>query len=224
MNSDLVEVIRTYATKSHSDLNDLLLGKSKHNIISILVDLLTTYYNDKNSSTLREFVVVSLSGFESNPDKIGYNGYKHDGIGKRTKFCEAKPKNVNTNDTKPKRLNGGGNFTDYTWARLRKDKRSNPTMLIGGFVDGRLIYIFKFPFNSKGFISRLEYQLNSKFPDGDISGIFLRSASFGFNHYRDARGLEVEIFVSRQELPQYENSITKGLYSFIEQHARSDET
>jgi len=141
MNSDLIEVIKTYATRSHKELNDLLVGKSKQNIIAILVDLLTTYYNDKNSSTLREFIIVSLSGFEPNTDKIGYNGYKHEGIGGRTKYCEAKPKNVNTNDPKPKKLNGGGNFTDYTWARLRKDKRSNPTMLVGGFVNGRLIHI-----------------------------------------------------------------------------------
>ncbi len=114
MNSDLIEVIKTYATKSHKDLNDLLLGKSKQNIISILVDLLTSYYNDKNSSTLREFVIVSLSGFEPNSDKIGYNGYRHNGISGGIQYCEAKPKNINTNDLKYKKLNGGGNFTDYT--------------------------------------------------------------------------------------------------------------
>lgn len=78
----------------------MLIGKSKQNIISILVDLLTTYFNDKNSSTLREFIVVSLSGFEPNSSKIGYNGYKHDAIGKKAEYCEAKPKNVNTNDLK----------------------------------------------------------------------------------------------------------------------------
>ncbi len=217
MNSDLIEVITTYATKSHGDLNALLSGKSKDNITSILVDLLTTYYNDKNSSTLREFVLVSLSGFEQNLGKIGYNGYKHESIGSKTKYCEAKPKNVNTNDPKPKKLNGGGNFTDYTWARLEKDKSSNPTMLVGGFIDGRLIYIFKFPFNSKDFVDRLEHQLKNKFPDGDVSGYFLRSASFGLKHYKSIANLDVEVFVKEQDLPKYENSITKGLYSFIEE-------
>jgi len=136
LNKDLIEVIKTYATGSHRELNDLLIDKSKQNTISILVDLLTMYYNDKNSSTLREFVVVYLSGFESNPNKIGYNGYKHNSIGEKTEYCEAKPKNVNTNDTSPKKLNGGGNFTDYTWGRLKKDKKNNPTMLIGGFIMG----------------------------------------------------------------------------------------
>ena len=53
MNSDLVKIIEIYATKPHSELNDLLTSKSKQNKTSILVDLLTTYYNDKNSSMLR---------------------------------------------------------------------------------------------------------------------------------------------------------------------------
>lgn len=168
---------------------------------------------------MREFAVVSLSGFEQNSGKIGYNGYKHDGIGNKTAYCEAKPKNVNTNDPKPKKLNGGGNFTDYTWARLKKDKKANPLMLVGGFIDGRLVYIFRFPFKSKDFIERLERQLADKFPDGDRSGYFLRSASFGLNHYKDAYGLDVEVFVSKKELPEYRRSIAKGLYSFIEERA-----
>jgi len=70
----------------------------------------------------------------------------------------------------------------------------------------------------------LEHQLKNKFPNGDVSGLFLRSASFGLNHYRNARNLEVEVFVSRKELPDYIDSITKGLYFFIEKHTSEYET
>ena len=39
MNKDLDEIIKTYAI--HKDVSNLLLDKSKNNIISILIDLLT---------------------------------------------------------------------------------------------------------------------------------------------------------------------------------------
>ncbi|GIV29625.1 MAG: hypothetical protein KatS3mg028_0691 [Bacteroidia bacterium] len=51
--------------------------------------------------------------------------------GKTIAKCEAKPKNLDTEEferykrgerkTKPAKLNGGGNFTDYTASRLEKD-------------------------------------------------------------------------------------------------------
>jgi len=43
MNSELSEVIRTYATKSHKELANLLLDKSKDQLISLLNSLLTIY-------------------------------------------------------------------------------------------------------------------------------------------------------------------------------------
>ena len=62
--------------------------------------------------------------------------------GTGSKFCEAKPKNINTNDEVLKKLNGSGNFTDYTFSRFERDKKENPLMIVGGFIDGRLIYIY----------------------------------------------------------------------------------
>lgn len=149
---------------------------------------------------------------------MGITVNKHDAIGKKAEYCEDKPKNVNTNDPSPKKLNGGENFTDYTWARLAKNEKDNPTMLIAGFIDGRLIYIFRFPFESEGFVDRIKHQLKNKFPDGDRSGFFLRSASFGLNHYKDISNLDAEVFVNREELLEYKPHITKGLYHFIEKH------
>ena len=76
MNQDLTQIVTYYATKPHKELSELLLSKSKDNLISILTDLLTAYINDKNSSSLREFVTVSIAGYQHNPNKLGYNGYK----------------------------------------------------------------------------------------------------------------------------------------------------
>jgi len=50
MNQDLTQIVVYYATRPHKELNELLLSKSKNNLISTLTDLLTTYINDKNSS------------------------------------------------------------------------------------------------------------------------------------------------------------------------------
>jgi len=128
MNNELSEVIKTYATKSHKELANLLLDKSKDKLISLLSDLLTIYINDKNSSTIREFLTVSMSGYTHRDTKIGYNGFKQSSeIGGDPIACEAKPQNINTEDNKkrksPRKLNGGGNFTDYTHKRLIKDKK-----------------------------------------------------------------------------------------------------
>lgn len=41
-----------------------------------LSELLRVYANDKNSSTLREWVVLQVAGCQQQPGKIGYNGYR----------------------------------------------------------------------------------------------------------------------------------------------------
>ena len=63
MNRDLVEVIKLYATKPHIEVSKNLLEKSKDSLIAMFNDLLTIYINDKNSSTIREFITVNLSGY-----------------------------------------------------------------------------------------------------------------------------------------------------------------
>jgi len=100
MNKELVEVIKLYATKSHKELNDYLLGKSKNNLIAILTDLLTMYINDKNSSTLREFITVTIAGYEHIESKMGYNGYKQSVYGKPV-MCSAKPQNIGIYKNEP---------------------------------------------------------------------------------------------------------------------------
>ncbi len=132
MNQELINIIKLYSTEDHMKLNSYLLGKSKDNLIGCLLDLLTLYINDKNSSTIREFLTVTLAGYEHSLEKIGYNGFRQNAfVSSKTDQCEAKPKNFSTIDyekyvlkqrkSPPAKLDGGGNFTDYTLERYKKD-------------------------------------------------------------------------------------------------------
>lgn len=117
MTENLKKIVEIYSCKTHKDLNAYLIDLSKDDLIAVFTDLLTLYINDKNSSTIREYITVSLAGYLHNPKKIGFNGFRQNSLGEPIN-CEAKPKNICTSDEKIKKLNGNGNFTDYTWARF----------------------------------------------------------------------------------------------------------
>ena len=57
------------------------------------------YINDKNFSTIREFITFTLAGYQHKMGKIGYNGFRQDTFipGKTIKF-QAKPKNIDTEE------------------------------------------------------------------------------------------------------------------------------
>jgi len=220
MNKELLELIEDYTTKEHEEININLIGKSKNNLIAILLDLLTTYYNDLNSSTMRELVVAVIAGYEPISEKLGYNGFKQNTLTGVTEHCEIKPKNYRTDSTAKSRskLNGGGNFTDYSWQKFERHQKENPNMLVAGFVDGRLIYILEFSFNEQSFISRLREQLEKNFPDGDETNKFLRSAQFSFIHYKNAKSLKTIYTASRQELTKAQPYITQALFDYLEKN------
>jgi len=224
MNKNLEEIIKTYSCKNHKELNDLLLSYSKDSLISVFNDLLTLYINDKNSSTIREFITVSIAGYQHNTKKIGFNGFKQTSIGEAVN-CEAKPKNFSTSDFadyknkirkgRPSSLDGGGNFTDYTWARLKKDKQAKLNMLFSGFIDGQLVYILELPFNDKEFVANLEKQLEAKFPNGDEKGYYLRSASFNFSNYSMSKELRTIFVIDKNKLETFKDYLRRDLFEFL---------
>ncbi|MEO0092186.1 MAG: hypothetical protein ABIK61_05725 [candidate division WOR-3 bacterium] len=231
MNQELATVVKLYCTGTHTDLSTYLIGKSKDTLIAILVDLLTMYINDKNSSTLREYVTVTLAGYNHKERKIGYNGFKQDTYADgRTIYCEAKPKNLDTEEfenfkkgqrkTQPTKLNGGGNFSDYTPTRLEKDKKEKDlNMLISGFIDGRLIYIIEFPFNYKDFVENLENQIHrwqEKLKGSkSVKGQFLRSATFNYKNYINCPDLRIVFLLPRGEIERYKIYFDEGFYKFL---------
>lgn len=109
MNKDLEQLMIDYATKEHPEINVNLLGKSKDNLISILTDLLTMYFNDLNSSTMREIGAALIAGYVPNLKELGYTGFRHNTLTGKTEHCEIKPRNYRTDSTakSPSKLNGG---------------------------------------------------------------------------------------------------------------------
>lgn len=189
-------------------------GLSKDTLIATFVDLLTIYINDKNSSSLRELITVRLAGYEPSEGKLGYNGYRLAAHDSAPFFCEAKPVNVTCLESgRPNRkLNGGGNFSDYTPERLDEDLKKNPQMLVSGFVDGRLAYIIEFPFRCLE--ARLRMVLEKHFPGGNRPpSQYLRSASFTFKDYQDCPDLRL---VHRAEnLDDFKDCLSEGFYIWL---------
>lgn len=238
MNQELANVIKIYTTGTHQQLSSYLVGKSKDTLIGILVDLLTMYINDKNSSTIREFITVTLAGYQHKQGKIGYNGFRQDSfIPGKTIKCEAKPKNIDTEEfekygkgerkTAPAKLNGGGNFTDYTPGRLKKDKQEKDlNMLVSGFIDGKLIYILEFPFNCQSFVRNLENQIerwqNKLKGSKNVKGQFLRIATFDYRHFFKCPKLKIIFLLSKKELLKYKKFIANGFYEFLLENAKDE--
>lgn len=219
MNDALTSAIKSYSMQTHDEYSRLMHGFSKDMLLGVFTDLLTEYINDKNSSTLREFITVSVAGYQHRESKIGFNGYKHETSGKPI-ACEAKPKNVDSGDIEEKRrlgknirkLNGGGNFTDYTWDRFDKDHGEDLNMLVSGFVDGRLLYVLEFPFKEPKFTKKLREQLERKFPKRNrCPGDFLRSANFDYRHFIDSPQLRV-VVLNQPLLKTHKELVSGGFY------------
>jgi len=167
------------------------------------IELLSKYFNDKNSSTLREEMMCYISGIESNPNKLGYDG--------KTTNDENKPKNFDTSNPKAKKLNGSGNYSDMTHKRDEKFKLDNPTIHIGGFVNGRLMYQLKIQYNSLG--EHFKKQLNKRLPDGDVKNNYLRSMTFSLKVIQECKDVELEFL--NKDIEKYRDFITKTLYTYL---------
>lgn len=170
---------------------------------NLFIELLTKYFNDKNSSTLREEVMCYASGIESNPNKLGYDG-------KETND-ENKPKNFDTKNPKSKKLDGGGNYSDMTHKRNDNFISDNAIIHIGGFVNGKLVYQFKIPY--RGLSGHFKNKLNKRLPNGDEPNNYLRSMNFSLNNIQECEEVELE-FLS-QDVNKYSVYMTKNLYTYL---------
>lgn len=202
----LKKIIMTYSTSDTDDpkeLHALLQDLNLDDLISVLVGLLTMYYNDKNSSRLRELTTLWIAGFEPNYEKLGYNGYRLD------EKCEVKPQNT-WNESK--KLDGGGSFNDYTPERFEQDLEENPTILCSGFVQGKLIYVLRFKFAC--IKDKLETQLNKKFQNkARKRGDYLRSARFSFKDYEKCDTLELVYL--RKNWREFTKYLSKKIDSYL---------
>jgi len=209
-NPNLRKTIELYSTRSSEELVQFLNGLSKPSLIAICIDLLTLYFNDKNSSRLRELTTLWMCGFQPNLEKLGYNGYRMDVDAGRRVDCEVKPQNT---DDPRKKLNGGGSFNDYTLERFSRDLENNPIILVSGFVGGKLIYIFEFKFECLK--EKLKGLLERRFPEGQRrEGEYLRSAGFSFRDYKDCPSLKLAYL--RDDWYSFKDYLSRDLTKYFE--------
>jgi hypothetical protein len=154
---------------------------------SIIYNLVDEMANDDNSSKFREDITLDVCEYESSPGKLG-----EDGIDPRDgRKIEVKPQNGHNKNNKNKKLNGGGQFTDFTHSRIKKYKDNDISMVVSGFHEGKLKFIVQFDYTSPTFLEHITKKVCKSLPNGDESSKYCRSASFGWNQWKDAQNLKL---------------------------------
>jgi|TARA_Y100000389_G_C17280083_1_gene422489 hypothetical protein len=162
------------------------LDKIPHNLSfhdQCIYNLIHEQANDKNSSTFREEITIYQCGYENSPGKLGEDGF----VPSSKRPVEVKPQNV----TDDKKLGGTGQFTDFTHSRIQKYTENNMLMVTSGFINGKLKFIVEFDFTSPNFLKHITEKVSKALPDGDLPGRYCRSASFGWNQWKDANNLKL---------------------------------
>ncbi|GIV29626.1 MAG: hypothetical protein KatS3mg028_0692 [Bacteroidia bacterium] len=99
-------------------------------------------------------------------------------------------------------------------------------MLVSGFIDGRLIYIIEFPFNSPDFVENLKNKIekwqNKLKGSNSTKGQFLRSADFDYKDFIHSPDLKFIYLLNKKELSKYKSYISKGFYEFLEKNAADE--
>lgn len=163
----------------------------------LIYQLIEETANDSNSSKFREDVTKWVVGLESSNGKHGYDD--------DFSAIEVKPKNY----TGKSKLNGGGQFTDFTWKRDEKYNNDEVVMLVSGFYFGKLVFIVEF--NYKDIRSKIQSQLSKILPDGDVVNRYVRSASFSYLDWKNSFELK---YIS-PNFESFSNGMVSGLYKLL---------
>lgn len=153
--------------------------------------------NDSNSSKFREDVTKWIVGLEASEGKHGYDDDFNP--------IEVKPKNF-TGKTK---LNGGGQFTDFTWKRDKKYASDDVVMLVSGFYYGKLVFVVEFKYTD--IQNKIQTQLKRILPSGDLPNRYVRSAAFSYLNWKDSFELK---YIS-PVIESYKDGMVKGLYKIL---------
>ena len=164
----------------------------------IIYKLIDSVANDGNSSLFREDITNIVSGREPS---VGKHGYDHD-----TLPIEIKPKNFSGKS----KLNGGGQFNDFTWKRHGKYLKDEVIMSISGFDHGRLVFIVEFPYSELA--SKIKEQLTRLLPNGDEVNRYVRSASFSYLDWKDTN---FKVVYKSPNFESHKGCMVKGLYESL---------
>ena len=165
---------------------------------TIIYQLIDSVANDGNSSLFREDITNIVSGREPS---VGKHGYDHD-----TLPIEIKPKNFSGKS----KLNGGGQFNDFTWKRHAKYLKDEVIMSISGFDNGRLLFIVEFPYSE--LTSKIEEQLTRLLPNGDEVNRYVRSAAFSYLDWKDTN---FNLIYKSPNFESHKHCMVKGLYQTL---------
>jgi hypothetical protein len=163
----------------------------------IIYQLIEETANDSNSSKFREDVTKWIVGLEASEGKHGYDD--------DFEAIEVKPKNF-TGKTK---LNGGGQFTDFTWKRDEKYSNDKVVMMVSGFCYGKLVFVVEFKYED--IKSKIQSKLSRILPDGDLPNRYVRSASFSYLDWKNSFELK---YIS-PNFESFKHSMVVGLYNLL---------
>lgn len=172
----------------------------------VLLELLDEISNDKNSSTFREGVTLSILGVKQSKNKLGYDSDESP--------IEVKPKNITSDSNK--KFDGSGNFSDFTWKRHGKYLEDDVKMVVSGFLDGKLIFLVSFQYNSTDFVKEIVRQLTKHLPNGDEHNRYVRSLKFSYLHFKNSDTFNVE-YIS-PTINEYENKFTKPFFITLKEY------
>jgi len=169
----------------------------------LLIKILGEMSNDKNSSTFREGVTLGILGIKQSLKKLGYDSDDEP--------TEVKPKNLTTDSNR--KFDGSGNFSDFTWKRHKKHQDDDVKMVVSGFLDGKLMFLITFSYNSTPFIQEINRQLQKQLPNGDEQNRYVRSVKFTYKHFKDSDTFKIK-FLS-PNINEYEFKFTKPFFKIL---------
>lgn len=161
-----------------------LVTTGKNPFTPLESELFTNWFNDSNSSKLRERITANVCGYKSSDLKLG-----RDCIDPITNIeKEIKPQ-LFTGNGKHK-LNGTSNFSDYHQEKFDKDLHDNLPIIHSTFAHNRLLYIVEYSFSSIS--NKLQDLIHEKCV---VKGQrYVRTASWGWKHWIDDPTLKFHYF------------------------------
>jgi len=177
-------------------LNDVVTPKNDSE--KLILELIEEVANDRNSSMFREDVTKLMVGLKPSKSKLGYDD--------DFEAIEVKPVNY----TGGGRLDGKGNFSDFTWKRHQKYLKDDVRMLVSGFSNGKLLFIVEFPY--RALKNRIVHLLKTKLPKGDVKGVYVRNASFNYKHWM---GGPFTTKYVRPNIGDYQNIFNKKFFNLL---------
>ena len=177
------------------------LDKLKRKLDREFKELIELYLNDKNSSTIRQFITSTVCGYKNSFKKLGYDAIDSDGNHK-----EIKP--TNKPKTCKSRYAGKFGISDYTVDRYGKDIHANVRVLQSFFLDGRLMYVMEFPLIDCD--KRMRFLIDKFVVKKGQKQI--RSAEFSF---RDLNLDNIVVKYVSKNIADCKHIVSENLYKFV---------